>query len=117
MARRSFQWRGESYRLDSGTWHFWGRARLIQLPDKDGEIRMTPDDILFIEFAVTAGYTPEEDMDQLEQLQACQTYLAQGGHQVWTARESVQIVFEDSDTELSARLMARLIDWFFIIKF
>lgn len=115
MARRSFQWRGESYRLDSGTWHFWDRARLIQLPDKDGEIKMTPDDTLFIQFAVTAGFTSEED--GAEQLQASQTYLEKCGHQVWTAREAVQIVCEEFDPELSSRLMARLIDWFFIVKY
>jgi hypothetical protein len=105
LARRSFEWRGESYRLDSSIWHFWGHARLIQLPGQDAEFRMTPDDTLFIQFAVKVGFRPQEDLDHPKQLNACQTYLEQNGHQVWTARGALQIACEDSDTELSARLL------------
>ena len=78
---------------------------------------MTPDDSVFIQFAIKAGFTLPEDLDHPEQLQACQAYLVQHEHQIWAVQEALQIVLEDTDTELSSKLLARLIHWFFIIKF
>ena len=110
MSRRSFGWRGQSYRLEDSTWHFWDRARLIQLPGKDAPFSMTPNDPLFIRFAIEAGYATQQDLD----ITACQTYLEQHGHQVWRVQDALQIVRDDADTDLSARLLERLIYWFFI---
>ena len=113
MSRRSFEWRGQSYRLEDSTWHFWGHARLIQLPGKDAPFSMTPNDPLFIRFAIKAGYATQQDLD----ITACQTYLEQHGHQVWTVWEALQVLRDDADTDLSARLLERLIYWFFISKY
>ena len=117
MGRRTFNWREQSYRLDSSTWLFWGRARLIQLPGDDGEFRMAPDDTLFVHFAMAAGFKPVGDQDVCEMLDACQAYLIENGHQVWTAREALQVVRDDADKALAARLMDRLIYWFFLAPF
>jgi hypothetical protein len=116
MARGSFVWRGESYRIDSGTWLFWGHARLIQLPGNDAEFRMTPDDALFIDFAVQAGCSHQPDAQAPETLIDCQAFLEQGGHQVWRVQQALQIVRDEADTDLATRLLGCLIDWFFISK-
>ena len=117
LGRRSFQWRKESYRLDSSTWLFWGGARLILLPGKESEFRMIPDDGLFIQFAQEAGYEPGEDLEGTDPITACQVLLEQSGHRIWTAREALQIVRDDTDEALAARLLDRLIYWFFVITF
>ena len=117
MARRSFAWRGESYRLDNSTWHFWGHARLIQTPGEDAPFSMTPDDLRFIRYAIKEGYAYQGDLDTTAHITACQAYLEQHGHQVWTVWEALQVLRDDADTDLSARLLERLIYWFFISKY
>jgi hypothetical protein len=116
MARGSFQWRGESYRLDRSTWLFWGNARLILLPGKASEFRMTPDETLFIQLATQVGYEPGEDVEGPELISACQAYLEQNGHRIWTAQEAFKIVQDDAETDLATRLLDRLIYWFFVTK-
>ena len=116
MAKNSFQWRGETYRLESSTWHFWGNASLIELPGNGEEFRMTPDDARFCEFAVKAGFERPTELDQPEQLLAAQAYLENNDYRVWRVREALHIIREDSDREVSARLLTCLIDWFFLIK-
>ncbi len=78
---------------------------------------MAPDDALFIRFAVAAGFVPNDDSDERELLDACQAYLIENDHQVWTAREAVQLVRDDTDKDLAERLMDRLIHWFFLAPF
>jgi hypothetical protein len=117
LAGANFQWRGASYRLDSSTWLFWNNARLIRLPGKEGVLRMTPDEPLFVQLAVKAGFECEKNLLDPELVPACHSYLEQNGHHVWTVQEAVQIVREDSDTDLSAYLLEGLIHWFFLIKF
>jgi hypothetical protein len=116
MPRRTFDWRGESYRLEGSTWHFWGGARLIQLPGQDAQYRLAPDPTLFIRFATEAGYALPEDLDGAAQLSACQAYLEQHGHHVWRVQDALQIVRDEADTDLATRLLGCLIDWFFISK-
>lgn len=117
MPRRSFVWRGRSYRFDSSTWLFWGGARLILLPGKDSEFRMTPDDRLFIDFARQAGYESPNDAEVSDPITDCQTYLQQHGYRIWSAHDAVQVVRDDADEELATRLLDRLIHWYFIIEF
>lgn len=117
MDKRTFTWRGGSYRLDSSTWLFWGRAKLIRLPGEDDEYRMAPDDALFVQFAIDAGFEPSGDREDSDLIDACRAHLVQQGHQVWTADEALQIVRDDVDTALAERLMERLIYWFFLAPF
>ena len=112
--RRSFRWRGDTYRLDTGTWHFWGGARLIRLPGEPPTFRMTPDDELFVSFGLRANYV--SDADDSNAVTACQTFLEQSGYQVWTVQEALDIVRADADPALSEQLMDRLIYFFFLAK-
>jgi len=117
LARRTLTWQEQTYRLVRSTWHFWGQARLIQLPGDDSDIRMTPDEAQFVQFAMAAGFEPEAGKDDSEMSAACQVYLAESGHQVWTVSEALQLVRDDVDKALTARLMDQLIHWFFLEPF
>lgn len=116
MAKNSFRWRGETYRLESSTWHFWGNARLIELPGNSEEFRMTPDDDRFIEFAVKGGFERPTELAESEQLVAALAYLEYNDYRVWRVRQALHIIREDPDREVSARLLKCLFDWFFLIK-
>tara|TARA_R110002110_G_scaffold415854_1_gene658273 strand:+ start:9357 stop:9731 length:375 start_codon:yes stop_codon:yes gene_type:complete len=117
LGRRTFTWRDGSYRLDSSTWLFWGRGRLIQLPGDGSEFRMTPDEALFVRFAVKAGFEPGNELDEADLVEASCAHLAQHGYQVWTASEALQVVRDDADEALATRLMERLIHWYFLAPY
>lgn len=113
--RHSFRWRDDNYRLDSSTWQFWSGARLIQLPGEPVTFRMTPDDALFLRFSVDAGFELDEAPEA--PLPACQAFLEQNGYRVWTVREALDSVRDDTDPVLAEQLMDRLIYFYFLIKY
>ena len=115
LRRRSFRWRDDNYRLDSSVWQFWGGGRLLKLPGEPVMFRMTPDDASFLRFGSEAGFELDEAPDP--SLPACQAVLEQNGYRVWTVREALDIVREDTDPAQPELLMDRLIYFYFLFMY
>ena len=77
---------------------------------------MTPDDALFIHFALNAGLEHNDNIKTSAALIAGQAFLDHNGYHVWTVQQAIDIVRDDTDLHLAARLLEHLIYWFFVAR-
>jgi len=116
MPRNSFQWREDTYSLELSTWRYWGHARFVQHSEADSELKLFTEPSLLVRFAQREGYVPEDAVDEASLVVSSQTYLENAGHRVWSVRQALAIVREDTDTDLAAQFMPCLIQYYFLRK-
>lgn len=116
MARRSFQWRDATYRLDRGTIEFWPRARLVAAPDGESGLQFVTNDNLFLAFADKAGCDLDGELNEAVQCAACIEKLGNLDYTVWSINQAMETIGATPDTKVASDLIECLVRWFFIEK-
>lgn len=76
---RLFHCRGESYRVNRGTWALWPRARLIVYPGPTRPLRLVTRDAVFITLAVENDCAVSDELPEQAVCTECTAALVKKG--------------------------------------